>query len=151
MADAGGSSPSAPTRGVRRAGGVGSRDGVGRLRRVERRVVMVLALVAAVLMAACAGSSDGDAEADPAAGVDGPVVILRDIAFKPDSLTVPAGSTVTWVFDDRGIPHNVVATDKSFQSDTVDSGRFTYSFERPGTYEYVCTLHPQMTGTIQVT
>jgi hypothetical protein len=65
--------------------------------------------------------------------------------------SVPAGGTVTWVFDDGGIPHNVVAADDSFESETKDSGRFTHTFDDVGTFPYVCTIHPNMKGTVQVT
>jgi len=116
---------------------------------VRIRVPLAAALVALVAAAGC-GGSDGGSAVDPA-DVEGPVVVLRDIAFSPAEITVPAGDTVTWVFDDRGIPHNVVADDKAFESETMDDGRFTHRFGEPGTFGYVCTLHPNMKGTVRVT
>lgn len=110
-----------------------------------------LAAVAVVSLAGCGGGSDDAGSSDPGAEVDGPTVVLRDISFTPETISVPAGGTVTWVFDDRGIAHNVVAEDESFESETKDSGQFTHTFDDVGTHPYVCTLHPNMKGTVQVT
>ena len=100
----------------------------------------------AVLAACGGGGSDEPSSREPN------TVELRDIEFKPEKLTVEAGTTVTWRFEDQGIPHDVVADDKSFKSEVQDSGQFQHTFDKPGTYKYVCTLHPgPMKGTIVVT
>ncbi len=117
---------------------------------MKLRLRLLVAVPLALVLGGCGGGSDDVDSADPAAGVDGPNVVLRDIAFKPGTIKVQAGATVTWIFDDRGIPHNVVADDKSFESETMDDGRFTHTFEKAGDYPYVCTLHPIMKGTVQV-
>ncbi|MGH9182156.1 MAG: cupredoxin domain-containing protein, partial [Acidimicrobiales bacterium] len=112
-------------------------------------LLAVLAVLAVVGLAGCGDEADTTGAADPAADIDGPVVILRDIAFSPDTMSVPAGGTVTWVFNDGGIPHNVVADDQSFESETMDSGRFTHTFDDAGTFGYKCTIHPAMKGAVQ--
>lgn len=111
------------------------------------------AAVAALLVAA--GAACGSAPPAGPTATDGPpekgVVILRDIEFKPARITVEAGDTVTWRFEDQGIPHDVVADDGSFKSKVEDSGTFRHTFDRPGTYSYKCTLHPvKMKGTVVV-
>lgn len=78
-------------------------------------------------------------------------VVLEDIAFKPSTISVKAGDTVTWKFEDKGIPHNVVANDESFKSDIKDSGVFEHTFEKRGTFSYSCTVHPGMNGMVKVT
>ncbi len=54
-----------------------------------------------------------------------------------------------WPDDD--IPHNVVSDDKSFKSKVLDTDdAFVYTFTKPGTYTYFCSIHPKMTGKIVV-
>lgn len=108
---------------------------------------------AAVLLVVIVGSgcgSDSDSGA-PAGPPEKGTVVLRDIAFKPGDLKVKVGDTVTWRFDDKGINHDVVADDGSFKSEIQDSGSFRHTFDKAGTYDYVCTLHrAAMKGTIVV-
>ena len=113
------------------------------------RWVAAVALGAAL---AAGGGCGGDSDTVATAGQAGPgTVVVRDIAFKPKRLAVEAGDTVTWRFEDKGIPHDVKAQDGSFESEVVDSGTFEHTFERPGTYEYVCSIHPtQMKAVIEV-
>lgn len=114
---------------------------------VKRWAVAALALVA---LAGCGGGSGESA--GPGESPDPNTVVLRDIAFKPGVLKVEAGTTVTWRFEDQGISHDVKAEDGSFASEVADSGTFEHTFDEPGTYPYVCTLHAtQMKGTIEVT
>jgi plastocyanin len=78
-------------------------------------------------------------------------VQIRNFAFAPAMLTVPAGTTVTWTNEDED-PHTVTATGKAFHSAALDTGgRYTFTFTRPGDYAYFCSLHPHMTGRIVVT
>lgn len=81
-----------------------------------------------------------------------PVTIRIDnFTFSPAALSVPAGTTVTWVNGDD-IPHSVVAVDKSFRSKALDTGdSYSQTLSKPGTFDYFCGLHPHMTGRITVT
>ena len=64
--------------------------------------------------------------------------------------TVKAGSTVTWTNMDEE-PHTVVSTSGTFRSNALDTkDSFSFKFDKPGTYSFVCTIHPQMVGTIIV-
>ena len=57
---------------------------------------------------------------------------------------------MTWTNRDD-IPHTVVSTDGVFKSKAVDTDeKFSYTFAKPGTYAYFCSIHPKMTGTIVV-
>lgn len=77
-------------------------------------------------------------------------VVIENFAFQPSTLTVKAGTKVTWVNKDDD-PHTATASDKSFNSKTLDTGdRFTTEFNTPGTYSYYCALHPRMTGQVIV-
>jgi hypothetical protein len=81
--------------------------------------------------------------------VDEPTVTIEDMAFAPETLTIEAGDTVTWVWNDGTIDHDVAADD--FHSGVMSEGTFSHRFDEPGTYDYASTRHPNMTGTIEVT
>nr|WP_286150318.1 cupredoxin family copper-binding protein [Mycobacterium sp. ST-F2] len=87
----------------------------------------------------------------PAPAPAGPnAVDIDNFAFAPAELTVPAGTTVTWTNHDED-PHNVVAEGGQFRSPTMGSGAtFSYAFTTPGTFTYVCGIHPFMHGTVVV-
>lgn len=77
-------------------------------------------------------------------------VKIDNFVFAPNAVTVPAGTTIRWTNHDD-IPHNVVAEDKSFKSKVMDTDEsFTYTFSKPGTYTYFCSIHPKMTGKVVV-
>jgi plastocyanin len=107
---------------------------------------VALAGLLALGLSAC-GSSDASSAAP--AGDDGRTVVIEDLAFEPGTLTVEAGDTVTWVWNDGAIEHDV--SGDGFESEVLSEGTFRHRFDEPGTYDYVCTLHPNMTGTIEVT
>ena len=81
----------------------------------------------------------------------GSSVSIDNFTFTPASLTVKAGTTVTWTNKDD-IPHGIAAANNEFKRskalDTDDN--FSFTFTTPGTYKYFCYLHPHMTGTIVV-
>ncbi len=77
-------------------------------------------------------------------------VKIDNFTFSPTPLTVTVGSVVHWTNRDD-IPHNVVSEDKSFKSKVMDTDEsFTYTFTKPGTYTYFCSIHPKMTGKVVV-
>ncbi len=77
-------------------------------------------------------------------------IAIDNFSFTPASLTVAAGTTVTWVNRDD-VPHTVVSTEKKFKSPVLDTTeQFSYKFTDPGTYEYYCSIHPKMTGKVIV-
>jgi len=84
------------------------------------------------------------------ASPQGAEVKIDNFTFAPQSVTVKAGTTVTWLNEDD-IPHTVAATGKAFKSKVLDTDdKYTFTFTAAGTYEYFCSLHPHMTGTIVV-
>ena len=77
-------------------------------------------------------------------------VKIDNFSFIPDTLTVKAGTTVTWINKDD-VPHTVVSTAKKFSSKALDTDdRYDHTFTDPGTYEYYCSVHPHMKGKIIV-
>lgn len=85
------------------------------------------------------------------AGSAGPdQILIKDFMFTPMSLKIKAGSTVTWANKDDE-PHTVVSDAGMFRSSALDTGdSFTYKFDKPGTYHFVCSIHPRMVGSIIV-
>lgn len=87
----------------------------------------------------------------PAAPVSGNQVNIDGFAFVPATLTVSAGATVTWTNRDEE-PHTVAASDGSFHSPGMGTGAtFSHTFPAAGTFDYVCSIHPMMHGTVVVT
>jgi len=79
-----------------------------------------------------------------------PQILIRNFRFEPTTLEVPVGVSVTWVNQDEEI-HTVTSTQGLFISPGLDGDEhFSFRFEKPGTYEYRCALHPQMKGTVVV-
>ena len=86
-----------------------------------------------------------------AGAVAGDQVTIDNFAFAPATLTVQAGSTVTWTNSDEE-PHTVAASDGSFRSPGMGTGAtFSHTFSTAGTFDYVCSIHPMMHGTVVVT
>jgi plastocyanin len=87
----------------------------------------------------------------PPAPVAGNSVSIDNFAFVPATLTVPAGSTVTWTNHDEE-PHTVAASDGSFHSPGMGSqGTYSHTFPTAGKFDYVCSIHPFMHATVVVT
>ena len=107
------------------------------------KTLLLAAAVALLPAAAFAG------EATPAAATP-TTITIHEMKFAPATVTIAAGTTVTWVNED-GSPHTVTDKGKVFRSaalDTKDS--FSYTFATPGEFTYFCTLHPMMVGKIVV-
>lgn len=82
----------------------------------------------------------------------GPAVTIDNFAFTPARITVAHGASLTWINHDD-IPHTVVDADnpRRMRSPPMDSGEsFSFTFNKPGTYHYFCSLHPHMQGTVVV-
>jgi len=104
-------------------------------------------LFAAALAVAPVIAFAGDTQT---AAVQPTVVEIHNMKFNPPTLSIAAGTKVTWVNEDSS-PHTVTDKGKVFRSaglDTKDS--FSYTFESPGEFTYFCTIHPMMTGKIVV-
>jgi plastocyanin len=107
----------------------------------------VPAVAAAILLFAAARGSVASAQQASAASVE---VKIDNFSFGPAAITVAAGTTVTWTNRDD-IPHTVVSDDKVFKSKVLDTDeKFSYTFIKPGTYPYFCSVHPKMTGKVIV-
>jgi plastocyanin len=140
---------------------------------MTRVLTLLLTLVVLVFVAGCGGddsdSSSGggggggggqaDKPAAPSGGSKAPAgkadvtVAMKDIKFMPANVTVKKGGTVAWVNKDS-VPHNVTKDDgpgADFASDTVSpGGDYSQKFDTAGKVAYVCTIHPNQTGSVTV-
>ena len=78
-------------------------------------------------------------------------VKIDNFSFGPATITIPAGTTVRWTNNDD-VPHVVTSDDnKMFKSKALDTDdHFSFTFTKPGTYNYYCAIHPKMTAKIVV-
>lgn len=114
------------------------------------RRILAIGLGALAISAPGFGCGSGDSDSESAAPQDPGTVEAIDLAFEPTDVEIAAGESVTW--DNTGEQiHNVEG--KGFFSEAINPGEsYTRKFREPGTYEYICNLHPtQMTGTVEVT
>lgn len=135
----------------------------------SHRTLPLLAVLATSLLAGCGSSSGSSSSSTPApapatgaastastattaAPASGGVTItMKNIAFDPKSVTVKAGTKVTWT-NGEAVGHNVTAkAGASFKSALLNQGQtFSFTPKTAGTIEYTCTIHPGMDGTIVV-
>jgi plastocyanin len=116
------------------------------------RRLLPLALV--VLGLAACGGDDGGAEesASSEACPSGSAVIeMIDLKFDPEDATADAGQEICWV-NEETIEHNAVDEETGkFKSELFGKGQtFTTTVDEPGKIDYVCTVHPGMTGTLTI-
>ena len=77
-------------------------------------------------------------------------VEISSFSFQPATITVDAGTTVTWVNKDS-VPHSATSDNGAFDTGTFANGESrSFTFTTPGTYAYHCVIHPSMHGTVQV-
>ncbi len=107
-------------------------------------LVLALGGAAAVAQQVAAAGSPGAAE-----------IVIQNFAFLPATLTVAPGTAVTWDNRDEE-PHNIVnvppaGQPRVFRSQAVDGGdKYSFVFSQPGSYSYICSIHPHMQGTVVV-
>jgi plastocyanin len=81
---------------------------------------------------------------------NGATVKIDNFSFGPAEVTVAAGSTITWTNQDD-VPHVVASEGKLFKSKPLDTDdHFSFTFSKPGTYTYYCSIHPKMTARVVV-
>lgn len=144
-------------------------NGTERMRTL-RLALLAAAAATAVLAAGCSSGSTestttaqapatttaegGAAASDTPTGTQSAAVTITadDMKFSPDAVTISTGDTVTWKFADD-VPHAVQGIGDSamgINSPIFTSGEWSHTFTMPGTYRYLCPLHPEMRGTVTV-
>jgi plastocyanin len=131
--------------------------------RTATRIGLLSVVVgAAFALAACSGaaatsapslvaspSAQASAAAPAASATAANAVTIVDFGFNPGSITVKAGTTVTWT--NTGVTHTVTSNTGLFDSGHLGSGdTFTFTFSKAGTYAYHCAIHSSMKGEVTV-
>ena len=102
--------------------------------------IIILAVIT-IFSESCSKSSSG-----PGANE----VFIQGMAFGPATITVSAGTTITWTNKDA-VGHTVTSTTGLFDSGLINANAsYSHMFSTAGTYPYTCTIHPLMTGTVVV-
>jgi plastocyanin len=125
--------------------------------------VAIVAAGSALVLAACGSSGGGTGGGTSCAPTGGSssgsgTAVVKVVSdpntvgkFDPSTVTVTAGQSVEWDFNDSSAPHTVTADDGSFDSCSQTSGsKFVVTFSKAGDVKYHCTLHAQMLGTVKV-
>ena len=113
------------------------------MKKTLRRTALFAGLLQLALLAPISAMAESAAPAVTEVKID-------NFTFAPQRMVIKAGTTVTWINEDD-IPHTVAATDKSFRSKVLDTDdKYSFTFTTAGVFEYFCSLHPHMTGTIVV-
>lgn len=92
----------------------------------------------------------GNAPAPNGDAVRSAKVEIVDFAYDPDPVTIEEGGKVIWLNEDSA-PHTATADDGSFDTGTLEEGKLgSESFKEAGTFTYICSIHPDMHGTVEV-
>jgi plastocyanin len=119
-------------------------------RRCRRIVLLLGAVGVGSLLAVALPELTAAGEAAVAAAASPATVKIDNFAFAPTTLTVTAGTTVTWKNEDDS-PHRIGDKNGTFKSAALDTDdTFSHTFAAPGEYPYICTIHPYMAGKIIV-
>lgn len=103
-------------------------------------------------MAALSIAAIGCGDDESAGGGDAATAVtIQDFAFMPRDITVQAGAEITWTNEDSA-DHTATADDPEvFDTGTIaEDGEGTATLDAPGTFQYICTIHPSMKGSITV-
>ncbi len=121
------------------------------LRNARNRIAAIAILLPLVALIACGGyGSQPAATPAPAQNSSQPAVTISGFAFSPATLTVKAGTTVTWTNNDP-TAHTVTSDNGAFDSGNVASnGAFSYTFASAGTFPYHCAIHASMKASVVV-
>jgi plastocyanin len=119
------------------------------MKRIKLICAMAATLTTALALGAAARPSLAGSAGDKPASTA--VVKIDNFSFGPATVTIPSGTTITWTNNDD-VPHVVSSDDgKLFKSKALDTDdHFSFTFTKPGTYNYYCAIHPKMVAKIVV-
>ena len=121
---------------------------------MSKRLLILASLLAGTVACGQSSPTTPTTTPSPSNGMTVSIVsgarTLTTTAFNPSPITVPSGSTVTWMNDDS-ITHTSTSNSSVWDSGTIAPGAtFSHTFSTPGTFQYHCAIHPNMVGTVTV-
>jgi plastocyanin len=119
-----------------------------RINKLTIFLTIFLAIFLTVLLGACASTPTQNGNSQPATNVV--KVNIKDFTFDPAVVSIQVGTTVQWTNNDS-MTHTVTSDAGLFDSGNLSTDdTFSFTFDEPGTFTYSCTIHPSMTGTVEV-
>lgn len=113
-----------------------------------KQVFVSMIIVALITSIVGCGEAKGQDPSEPAP--DEHTVMIEDYKFQPEEITIKSGETITWINKDK-VRHTATSTNDYFDSGLFGKDEsFQQTFDEAGTYEYICTPHPYMTGKVIV-
>jgi plastocyanin len=114
---------------------------------IFRVVIVACALGFAVTACSSAGSST---TTQPRATADEVDITIDNFTFDESTVSVEVGTVVRWT-NNQTVTHTVTSGDALWDMALSSGATFEFTFDEPGTYPYFCSIHPSMTGTVEVT
>lgn len=123
------------------------------MRNLRAPQLIVAAAGAVLFVASIVGLLRGDAASDESGGSNAASAVdIIDFTFEPAEFTAAVGETVMWTNRDSAT-HTVTSEGAGpmDSGDVDEGGMYQVTFDQAGTYDYICTIHPFMHGTVEVT
>lgn len=110
-------------------------------------VLIILGLLGAV---SCSALSESSLTPSPTQAVTNSLVIMKNLKYSPSTITISVGTTVNWV-NQESLSHTITSDTELFDSGVMSEGEsYSFTFNEKGTFQYHCTLHSGMRGTVIV-
>ncbi len=110
--------------------------------------LIILAIGGFLILTKNKPSISPESSPQPTVEISPNTVEISNFAFNPSEITVKKGTTVTWINKDTAT--HKIKSDTFNSEDLNQGGTFNFTFENTGSFDYVCGIHPSMTGNIKV-
>jgi len=114
------------------------------MRKLAFALIIFLAILLTILAVACAPK-----QAPPSVSQSNNTVEIKNFAFNPPAITIKKGQTITWTNNDSA-SHTITSTGNFDSGVIAPGGQWSFTFNQTGTFDYICTIHPTMKGTVVV-
>ena len=120
------------------------------LKRASLVIFIIISLIAVLSLSACSSGNGASTTTTSSQSVSGNSISIVNFTFSPQTLTVSAGTTVTWTNNDSTTHRPISDTGVFDGGNLAPNATFSFTFNTAGTFPYHCSIHPSMTGTVIV-